>query len=320
VSNRLYSDGMFCYVNGMGSGWGWPSFELWWYYDENHNGKFDSGEHMEYAMALNCGTDKDCMGGEYCKKLSAGIPTTYYCQKRCGDGICEAGENCILDSKGPEVCDGTDNNCDGQVDEGIQVVCSSDSSCQPDGCYNGIYRDHRCINSGTCNSLCTYTEKTTDKDGDGHDVECENDCDDSNPLIYRGALEVCDGKDNDCNGITDEVCLPPIVTINYPQQNKIYNKKSIDLKWSANMPLFWSVYSINDLKNISISGNITIDADEGYNQLTICSKSIWKLMGCSSVGFSVDILPPIVSISSPATKIYDKLLNSPIHRSLALCY
>ena len=30
------------------------------------------------------------------------------------------------------------------------------------------------------------------------------DCDDSNNTVYPGALEVCDGFDNDCNGIVDD--------------------------------------------------------------------------------------------------------------------
>jgi hypothetical protein len=33
------------------------------------------------------------------------------------------------------------------------------------------------------------------------------DCDDSNPNVYPGNYEVCDGVDNDCNGAVDDgVC------------------------------------------------------------------------------------------------------------------
>ncbi len=47
-----------------------------------------------------------------------------------------------------------------------------------------------------------------DVDGDGYDdATCGGtDCDDSNPAIYPGAAEVCDGVDNNCDGTIDEGC------------------------------------------------------------------------------------------------------------------
>ena len=42
-----------------------------------------------------------------------------------------------------------------------------------------------------------------DNDGDNFD-EASNDCDDSNPDIHPYALEVCDGIDNNCDGLIDD--------------------------------------------------------------------------------------------------------------------
>jgi hypothetical protein len=52
-----------------------------------------------------------------------------------------------------------------------------------------------------------------DLDADGT-TDCAGDCNDSDPKIRPGAVEVCDGRDNNCNGIIDDaaacvrVCAP----------------------------------------------------------------------------------------------------------------
>ncbi len=51
-------------------------------------------------------------------------------------------------------------------------------------------------------AACSGNKEELDVDGDG--VESPADCDDTNPDIKPGALEVCDGVDNDCDGEVDE--------------------------------------------------------------------------------------------------------------------
>ena len=50
----------------------------------------------------------------------------------------------------------------------------------------------------------------TDDDGDGSYFEggcgTERDCNDADPFIYPGTAELCDGYDNDCNGVIDDNC------------------------------------------------------------------------------------------------------------------
>jgi streptogramin lyase len=73
-----------------------------------------------------------------------------------------------------ETCDGVDNNCNGQVDEGY-----------PDYDLDGMVN---CV----------------DGDDDNDDDPDVTDCGILNANVYHGALEACDGLDNDCNGKTDE--------------------------------------------------------------------------------------------------------------------
>ena len=82
-----------------------------------------------------------------------------------------------------EVCDGVDNNCDGQIDEGVQKTYYKDAD--RDG-----YGDPS-VSKQSCKKPSGYVKNNTD-------------CNDSNPRIHPGVSEICDGKDNNCDGQIDE--------------------------------------------------------------------------------------------------------------------
>jgi hypothetical protein len=117
----------------------------------------------------------------------------------CTFGITDISHSCDVSACGAE--------CE------LDADCSATNCSSNNGCYGGTYRDYDEI-ANTCLSGCqctqnsctftTYTEIITDNDGDGFDLECEGDCDDSNPLINVAATEICDdGLDNDCDGLID---------------------------------------------------------------------------------------------------------------------
>ena len=53
------------------------------------------------------------------------------------------------------------------------------------------------------NACSTASGALYDQDGDGYGY-CATDCNDFDPNIHPGLPEVCDGLDNDCNGVIDE--------------------------------------------------------------------------------------------------------------------
>ena len=53
---------------------------------------------------------------------------------------------------------------------------------------------------------CSAAQRDKDSDGYEGSLGTGEDCNDSNPNINPGATEVCDGVDNNCNGLIDEGC------------------------------------------------------------------------------------------------------------------
>lgn len=85
-----------------------------------------------------------------------------------------------------EACNFVDDDCDGATDESFADGCET---MYFDGDHDG-YGD-----SAVTDCLC--------KESDDYKLE-SGDCDDTDPLSSPGAEELCDGVDNNCDGVIDE--------------------------------------------------------------------------------------------------------------------
>lgn len=175
----------------------------------------------------------------------------------CGEGECAtinvqciagALQTCTPKEPGQETCDSKDNDCDGEVDNGIPEQSCGVGACMvtAPGCVEGLVptcepnpgrsaaetcngKDDDCDgvidNPGTPG--CQPYLLDNDQDGfaaSATDYQClcapkapytaltEGDCNDNDGEVNKEAPEKCNGKDDNCDGTTDEAgtsdCVP----------------------------------------------------------------------------------------------------------------
>jgi hypothetical protein len=156
--------------------------------------------------------ERECIGGVLTSCLGEVLPGPEICngiddscdgridvlgQTTCDTGMrgaCATGELVCrgttaacdpLEEPQPEVCDGKDNNCDGHIDEGIMVRCYPEGQvgCADNG--DGTF---------TCMGQC---RPGTAPCVDGQPGACAD--------AVTPDPEACDGMDNNCSGVIDDV-------------------------------------------------------------------------------------------------------------------
>ena len=158
--------------------------------DDTHDGDAFGRASLSLAVGCNGGSDYwedfdgDGFGSNEATPIKACDPAPGIAAKK---GDCVDTDKTVLPSA-KEVCNGFDDNCDGKIDEGFPAVA--------------LFRDN-------------------DNDGFGAGTETmmgcgkifgwgvgNRDCADKDKTMFPGAMEICNGKDDDCDGRTDNGALP----------------------------------------------------------------------------------------------------------------
>lgn len=192
------------------------------------------------------GLDNDCDG-----EVDEDIPAL-----TCGQGACRNTVTACIDQtpqtcepytvESEEICNGTDDDCDGEIDEGLpSVITCGEGTCAKTvlACEDGI--------AGLCEPGDPSPETCDGFDNDCNGIEddlepvvcgrgpCVNEiipCADGLPVACvpknNAVNEFCDGRDNDCDGSIDED-LDFISAGDGVCENRIYSCEDGSAIWST---------------------------------------------------------------------------------------
>jgi hypothetical protein len=198
------------FLDADGDGFGDPSFSegLCPQYVPDYTYSLVGTDCNDFDPAVNPGTTELCNGvDDNCSnQIDEGLLSTYYADTDV-DGYGDAGSsvqsctqpagyltdnadcndsNAAVNPGATEVCNGVDDNCNNQIDEGLLSTYYADTDV--DG-----YGD-AASSVQSCTQPAGYLTDNTD-------------CNDTNVAVNPGATEVCNGIDDNCNNQIDEGLL-----------------------------------------------------------------------------------------------------------------
>jgi Putative metal-binding motif len=195
------------------------------------NGTIQCVSNTQASPEICDGLDNNCNGTVDEGNPGGGQPCQTGLKGICAAGTTECVNGAIVCeenvSPGPEVCNGLDDDCDGQVDDNLTDVGGACDTGKQGVCAAGTYA----CQGGQ--KVCNQTTQPSSEVCDGKDNDCNGTIDDpgavnglpcqtgqagvcnagttlcvtGTPTCQRStppSNELCDGLDNNCNGQTDE--------------------------------------------------------------------------------------------------------------------
>ncbi len=172
--------------------------------DNDCNGQIDEGFNLD-ADPRNCGKcGVSCLKKGALTACELGICKDKGCAPGFYDLNLDRSDGCEYECtpSGPEICDEQDNDCNGKVDETFDLMTDV-NNCGTCGVVCSIANAVARCEQGVCR---VQSCKSGFIDKDGKEANgCEEPC-----VKTNGGVEICDSKDNDCNGVVDDPGGTPV--------------------------------------------------------------------------------------------------------------
>ncbi|BDD01051.1 MopE-related protein [Persicobacter psychrovividus] len=180
-------------------------------------------------------------------------------------------QNPQINPNATEIADNIDNNCDGQIDEGMTIDGDNDGisdeldNCptvpNPDQIIPVWYADADNDGFGDPNEAVADCQQPTGF------VDNNQDCDDQNPQINPNATEIADNIDNNCDGRIDEGVVninPTITAIKLIEDDRVTEVKILNTTDTLTLDSF-----INDFLKFESAQTDSVSIEVDGEVLTV---------------------------------------------------
>jgi MYXO-CTERM domain-containing protein len=241
-----------------------------------------NGWDQDTDMDLDGDTGIAC-GGNDCDDFDATISTLIDVD---GDGsnACEDCDDADANNfpGNVELCDGMDNDCDGDADDQDDLDADGVDTC------SGDCDDLDPLNFPGNVEICDLQDNDCDGVIDDIDADmdgffCDVDCDDADATVYPGADELCDTIDSDCDGLDDAFDFDIVTTVSGSWSEFLADAQDIT---SANPTTTSTMTVASGLTDVIVDVNVTLNLTHTFDD----DLDIWLV---SPLGTAVELITDI---------------------------